>query len=181
MKDPCPSCSGHGKKSQQRSLSVNIPSGISNDTKIKLLNEGDVGERGGENGDLYVFVTVRPHDIFKINEADLHCKLPISFPIATLGGEVDVPIIEGGTVKLKIPAGTQNGEQLKIREKGMSKIRSISRGSLFVHIFVEVPKKLTPKQNELIEELAKEFLVKVDMNNPKDQESFFDKMKNLWK
>ena len=92
-----------------------------------------------------------------------------------------MPIIEGGTVKLKIPAGTQNGEQLKIREKGMSKIRSISRGSLFVHIFVEVPKKLTPKQNELIEELAKEFLVKVDMNNPKDQESFFDKMKNLWK
>ena len=153
ISNPCNSCGGHGRSQKQKKLSVSIPAGIEDGSRVRLIGEGEAGVRGGENGDLYVLVTINSHKIFKVNGADLHRKLDIKFTTAALGGEVEIQTIDGGKVMLKIPAGTQNGDQLKLREKGMTKVRSSARGDLFAHIFVEVPKKLTSKQKELLKQL----------------------------
>lgn len=175
IKNPCQKCRGNGRAPQQRSLLVNIPAGVEEGTRIRLTGEGDAGLRGGSSGDLYIFVTIKPHDLYKVDGTNLHCKLPINFILATLGGEVEVPDIEGNKVKLKIPAGTQNGDQLRLKGKGMSKVRSTIRGDMFAHIHIEIPKNLTKKQKELLETLDKE------LNKDKeDDASFFNKMKNLW-
>ncbi|XVN42992.1 MAG: molecular chaperone DnaJ [Candidatus Rickettsia vulgarisii] len=175
IKNPCKKCHGQGKLSQNRSLLVNIPAGIEERTRIRLTGEGEAGLRGGSNGDLYIFVNIKSHDLFKVDGINLHCKLPISFTTAALGGEVEVPDIEGGKVKLKIPAGTQNGELLRLRSKGMSKVRSTIRGDMLAHIHIEIPKHLNKKQKELLEELEKELAKSKD-----DDASIFNKMKNLW-
>ncbi len=176
IKNPCKKCHGQGRYSQHRNLLVNIPAGIEEGTRIRLTGEGDAGIRGGSNGDLYIFVTVKPHDLYKVDGINLHCRLPISFIKAILGGEIEVPDIEGGKVKLKIPAGTQNGEQLRLKGKGMSKVRSTIRGDMFAHIHIEIPKNLTKKQTELLEMLDTELASDKD----EDDASFFNKMKNLW-
>lgn len=176
IKNPCSKCHGMGRYSQQKSLLVNIPSGIEDATRIRLTGEGEAGTRGGSNGDLYIFVTIKPHEIFKINGIDLHCRLPISFTTAALGGEIEVPVIDGERVALKIPAGTQNGEKLRLRGKGMTKVRSSVRGDMLAQVYVEVPKNLSKKQRELIENLDKE----LQENYVNDDTSFFNKMKNLW-
>ncbi|WP_375319411.1 molecular chaperone DnaJ [Candidatus Tisiphia endosymbiont of Oplodontha viridula] len=176
IKNPCKKCHGQGRYSQHRNLLVNIPAGIEEGTRIRLTGEGDAGMRGGSSGDLYIFVTIKPHDLYKVDGINLHCRLPISFIKAILGGEVEVPDIEGGKVKLKIPAGTQNGEQLRLKGKGMSKVRSTIRGDMFAHIHIEIPKNLTKKQKELLEMLDKELTSDKD----EDDASFFNKMKNLW-
>lgn len=175
IKNPCKKCSGQGRSSQQKNLLVNVPAGIENSTRIRLVGEGEAGMRGGSNGDLYIYVNIKSHDIFKVDGADIHCKLPISFPTAALGGEVEIPDIDGGKISLKIPAGSQNGEQLRLKGKGMSKVRSISRGDMFAHIHIETPKTLTKKQRELLEAYSAE--IGESSNN---DGSFFDKMKNLW-
>lgn len=176
IKNPCTKCHGMGRYPQQKSLLVNIPSGIEDGTRIRLVGEGEAGTRGGSNGDLYIFVNIKPHEIFKVEGIDLHCRLPINFTTAALGGEIEVPIIDGGKVSLKIPAGTQNGEKLRLRGKGMTRVRSSARGDMLAQIYVEVPKNLTKKQRELIENLDKEF----SENYINDDTSFFNKMKNLW-
>ncbi|WP_425362716.1 molecular chaperone DnaJ [Candidatus Tisiphia endosymbiont of Hybos culiciformis] len=176
IKNPCKKCHGQGRYSQHRNLLVNIPAGIEESTRIRLTGEGDAGIRGGNNGDLYIFVTVKPHDLYKVDGINLHCRLPISFIKAILGGEIEVPDIEGGKVRLKIPAGTQNGEQLRLKGKGMSKVRSTIRGDMFAHMHIEIPKNLTKKQKELLELLDKELTSDKD----EDDASFFNKMKNLW-
>jgi molecular chaperone DnaJ len=176
IKNPCKKCHGQGRYSQHRNLLVNIPAGIEEGTRIRLTGEGDGGIRGGSNGDLYIFVTIKPHDLYKVDGINLHCRLPISFIKAILGGEVEVPDIEGGKVKLKIPAGTQNGKQLRLKGKGMSKVRSTIRGDMFAHIHIEIPKSLTKKQKELLEMLDTELTSDKD----EDDASFFNKMKNLW-
>lgn len=176
IKNPCKKCHGQGCYSQHRNLLVNIPAGIEEGTRIRLTGEGDAGVRGGSNGDLYIFVTIKPHDLYKVDGINLHCRLPISFIKAILGGEIEVPDIEGGKVKLKIPAGTQNGEQLRLKGKGMSKVRSTIRGDMFAHIHIEIPKNLTKKQKELLEMLDTELASDKD----EDDASFFNKMKNLW-
>ncbi|MCC8400037.1 MAG: molecular chaperone DnaJ, partial [Rickettsia endosymbiont of Platyusa sonomae] len=140
IKNPCKKCHGQGRHSQHKNLLVNIPAGIEEGTRIRLTGEGDAGIRGGSNGDLYIFVTIKPHDLYKVDGINLHCRLPISFIKAILGGEIEIPDIEGGKVKLKIPAGTQNGEQLRLKGKGMSKVRSTIRGDMFAHIHIEIPK-----------------------------------------
>ena len=152
ISNPCKSCGGYGRYQKQKKLSVSIPSGIEDGSRMRLLGEGEAGVRGGENGDLYISVSISPHKIFKVDGADLHRKLDIKFTTAALGGDVEVETIDGGKVMLKIPVGTQNGDQLKLRDKGMSKVRSSSRGDLFAHIFIEVPKKLTSKQKELLKQ-----------------------------
>ncbi|WP_341764212.1 molecular chaperone DnaJ [Candidatus Tisiphia endosymbiont of Beris chalybata] len=175
IKNPCTKCRGNGRSPQHRNLLVNIPAGVENGTRIRLTGEGDAGLRGGGNGDLYIFVTIKPHDLYKVDGINLHCRLPISFITAALGGEVEVPDIEGGKVKLKIPAGTQNADQLRLKGKGMSKIRSPIRGDMLAHIHIEIPKNLTKKQKESLEALGKE------LDKDKDDDaSFFNKMKNLW-
>ncbi len=175
IKNPCKKCHGNGRSSQHRNLLVNIPAGVEEGTRIRLTGEGDAGIRGGSSGDLYIFITIKPHDLYKVDGINLHCKLPINFILATLGGEVEVPDIEGTRVKLKIPAGTQNGDQLRLKGKGMSKVRSTVRGDMFAHIHVEIPKNLTKKQKELLEALNKEM-----NNDTENDDNFFNKMKNLW-
>jgi molecular chaperone DnaJ len=174
IKNPCKKCYGHGRVSQARNLLINIPAGIEDNTRMRLVGEGEAGVRGGASGDLYVMINIKHHEIFKVSGADVHCKLPISFTKAALGGEMEVPSIEGSRINLTIPAGTQNDDKLKLKGKGMSKIRSSSRGDMYVHINVEVPKSLTKKQKELIEELSKE------MSEDNKSSNFINKMKNLW-
>lgn len=177
IKNPCSTCHGQGRYAKQKHLMVNIPAGIENNTRIRIAGEGEAGIRGGSPGDLYLFVSVKPHDIYQVDGADLHFKLPISFTKAALGGEVLVPLIDGSKVKLKIPAGTETGDRVRLKEKGMSKVRSSARGDLYAHAYIHTPKKLTKKQRELLEELDKE-LGEVDANY-KD-EGFFSRMKNMW-
>jgi molecular chaperone DnaJ len=175
LKNPCGKCYGSGRYKQNRNLAVNVPAGIEDATKIRLTGEGEAGIHGGSSGDLYVYVNIRPHEIYKVSGSDLHCKLPISLTKAALGGEIQVPVIEGGSVNLKIPVGSQTGDKLNLPSQGMSKVRSRSRGNMIVHLYVEVPRNLNKKQRELLESLDKE-LIEEDT----DKKSFFDKMKNLW-
>ncbi|MGX6959730.1 MAG: molecular chaperone DnaJ [Rickettsia endosymbiont of Pentastiridius leporinus] len=175
IKNPCKKCHGMGRYNKHRNLSINIPAGVENGTRIRHTGEGEAGMRGGNNGDLYVDIAIKPHDIYKVDGTNLHCKLPVSFVNAALGGEVEVPVIEGGKVTLTIPAGTQNGDQLRLRGKGMSKIRSTIRGDMLAHIHVEVPKNLSKRQRELLEEFKQE-----SANEKENDGSFFNKMKSLW-
>jgi len=175
IKNPCKKCHGMGRYHKQRNLSINIPAGVENATRIRHTGEGEAGIRGGDSGDLYVDIAIKPHDIYKVDGTNLHCKLPISFVNAALGGEIEVPVIEGGKVNLTIPAGTQNADQLRLRSKGMSKIRSNIRGDMIAHVHVEVPKNLSKRQRELLEEFKKE-----SINEKENDGSFFNKMKSLW-
>jgi molecular chaperone DnaJ len=174
LKDPCSNCSGQGRVNEKKRVEVSIPAGIEDGNRIRLQGEGEAGARGGSAGDLYVFVNIKPHEVFKVDGRDIHARVPISFPVAALGGEVEVPTIDGSNVILKIPSGTQSGDKLRLKEKGMSIVRSSARGNMICHIFVEVPTKLSKKEKELIEQLATE------MESSKS-ESIFDKMKKLWK
>lgn len=177
IKNPCTTCHGNGRITKQKSLIINVPSGIEDNTRIRIASEGEAGIRGGANGDLYVFVSIKPHDIYKVENSNLHFKLPISFTKAVLGGEIEVPTIDGSKVKLTIPAGSETGDQLRIKGHGMSKVRSTSRGGLYAHVYVQIPKHLTKKQKDLLEELDKE-LGQVNQNY--SESGFFSKMKNLW-
>lgn len=177
IKNPCHSCHGSGRFNKQKHLIVNVPAGIESNTRIRIAGEGEAGMRGGLAGDLYVFVNVKPHDTYKVEAENLHCKLPLSFTKAALGGEVEVPTIDGSKVTLKIPAGIETGDKIRLKGKGMSKVRSSTRGDLYAHAYIQIPKKLTKKQKELIEELDQE-LGEVAVNC-KD-EGFFSRMKNMW-
>lgn len=179
IKNPCKKCHGEGRCHDKKTLQVNIPAGVENGTRIRLTGEGEAGMRSGHNGDLYIFVTVSTHALFRNEGADLHCRLPISITTAILGGEVEVPTIDGGAISLKIPSGTQSGDKFRIKDKGMSKVRSTSKGDMYVHAFVEIPKTLTKKQKELVEELKKEF-GETTPSSSEEKKSFFEKMKNLW-
>lgn len=177
IKNPCKKCSGQGRYQDKRSMNVSIPAGIEDGTRMRMAGEGEAGGMGGQNGDLYVFVHVAPHPVFKTEGADLHIRMPINFITASLGGEIEVPLIEGGGAKLKIPAGTQVNDKFRMRGKGMSRIRQSARGDMYVHAHVEIPKSLNKKQKELMLELQKEF---GDENANFGSKSFMDKMKNLW-
>lgn len=173
IKNPCVSCSGAGRSKEKISKVINIPAGIQNEQRIKYSGDGEAGVRSGDAGDLYVLVNILPHKFFKVDGVDLYCKMAIPYTQAVLGGELEVPVIDGSTVKVSIPSGTQNDTKLKLKSKGMSKIRSDIRGDMYVQVFIDVPKKISKKQKELLEELDKEL-----QNN--DEESLFDKVKNLW-
>lgn len=179
IKNPCSKCHGQGRHDDRRTLNVNIPAGVEDGTRMRLAGEGEAGANGGEAGDLYVFVHVNTHPVFKTEGADLHCRFPINFITATIGGEVEVPVIEGGAVKLKIPAGTQVGDKFRLKGKGMSKVRQSARGNMYVHAFIDIPKSLTKKQKDLLLELQKEF--GDSPTNVVGSKSFIDKMKDLWR
>ena len=176
--NPCSTCHGSGRHSKNRNLIINVPVGVENGMRIRIAGEGEAGLRGGSVGDLYVFITVKPHKFFKVEGENLHFKLPISFTRAALGGEIEVPTIEGAKVSLKIPAGTETGDQLRLKGKGMSRVRSSARGDLYAHAYIETPKKLTQKQKALLEELDKEFGVTTNTNY--QDNGFFSKVKNMW-
>ena len=175
IKNPCKTCHGSGKVIKERTLSVNIPQGVEDSTRIRLTGEGESGHRGGPPGDLYLFVSVKSHSIFTREGVDLHCKVPIKLSAAALGGGVEVPSIDG-KVSLNIPAGTQSGDKFRLKNKGMTKLRSTARGDLYVHVHVETPVKLNKRQIELLEEFERE---NTEQCNP-ESTSFFKKMRDLF-
>ena len=154
IKDPCVKCRGEGRTKTSKTVEVNIPAGIDDGQRIRLSGEGEPGQHGAPAGDLYVNVRVRQHKIFERNGLDLHCELPISFAIAALGGEVEVPTLDG-KVKLHIPKETQTGRRMRVKGKGIKSLRSSSTGDLYCHILVETPVNLTDRQKELLEEFEK--------------------------
>jgi molecular chaperone DnaJ len=155
IEDPCPSCTGSGRVTRERALSVNIPQGVEDGTRIRLAGEGEAGVRGGPPGDLYIFLSLASHAIFQRDGADLHCRVPISMVTAALGGEFEVPTIERGKSKVKVPSGTQTGRRFRIAGKGMPVLRSRQIGDMYVQVAVETPQNLTKKQQELLAEFEK--------------------------
>src|SRR6266403_3507567 len=155
IEDPCPSCAGSGRVTRDRNLSVNIPPGVEDDTRIRLAGEGEAGVRGGPSGDLYIFLSIATHAFFQRDGADLHCRVPISMVQAALGGEFEVPTIEGAKTRVTVPEGTQSGRRFRLHGKGMPVLRSRQTGDMYVQVMVETPQKLTKRQRELLNEFEK--------------------------
>ncbi len=173
--DPCPACSGAGRVARERTLSVNIPQGVEDGTRIRLAGEGEAGLRGGPSGDLYIFLSIKPHPMFHRDGADLYCRVPISMVQATLGGEFPLGTIDGGETRVKVPEGTQTGRQFKIRGKGMPVLRSRDFGDLYVQAVVETPQNLTKRQRELLAEFDQES----SHRTQPESAGFFAKMKDF--
>ena len=174
---PCSSCNGQGKKQASKRLSVTIPKGVDDGTRIRLSGKGEAGSKGGSNGDLYLFISIEPHSIFKRSEENLFYELPISITEAALGTTVEVPSIDGGKTKIKIPSGTQSGKQLRLRGKGMPILRRNISGDLYIRIITEVPTSLSKRQKELLAE----FKSLEDMKSNPLMKNFFDRAKKFWK
>ena len=177
ISNPCSSCRGAGKTQSNESVSVKIPKGVDDGTRIRIAGKGEAGTKGGSNGDLYLFISVEPHDIFKRSEENLFYELPISFADAALGATVEVPSIDGGKTKIKIPSGTQSGKQLRLRGKGMPVLKRNLFGDLYIRVVTEVPTSLTKRQKELLSEFKD---LEDNKSNPLIK-SFFDKAKKFWK
>jgi molecular chaperone DnaJ len=175
ISDPCHSCGGQGRVTKERTLSVNIPAGVEDGTRIRLANEGEAGLRGGPPGDLYIFLSVRPHEFFQRDGADLFCKVPVSMTIASLGGEFEVPTIDGKKARVAVPEGTQTGKQFRLKGKGMPVLRSSQFGDMYIQVAVETPVNLSKRQRELLREFDKEA-----GNNSPESEGFFSKAKAFW-
>ncbi len=173
--DPCATCSGQGRTNKERNLSVNIPAGVEDGTRIRLAGEGEAGLRGGPTGDLYIFLSLRPHEFFQRDGADLYCKVPISMAVASLGGEIEVPTIDGKKSRVTIPEGTQNAKQFRLKAKGMPVLRSSQHGDMYIQVSVETPVNLTRRQKELLKEFDTEA-----RNNSPESEGFFSKAKAFW-
>ncbi|MEQ1901815.1 MAG: molecular chaperone DnaJ [Devosia sp.] len=176
MDNPCTDCGGQGRKQENRKLSVDIPKGIEDGTRIRLANEGEAGLRGGPPGDLYIFISVKPHDLFHRDGADLHARVPIAMTTAALGGEFEVPTLDGLRAKVKVAAGTQPGQRVRLKSKGMPVLRSKDLGDLYVQLDVETPQALSKRQRELLEEFHK---LTTKETSP-TSEGFFAKLKSLF-
>ncbi len=153
--DPCGSCSGAGRVTKERTLSVNIPAGVEDGTRIRLAGEGEAGLRGGPPGDLYIFLSIKPHEFFQRDGADIFCKVPISMTTAALGGNIDIPALDGTTTRVKIPEGSESGKQFRLKGKGMPVLRQKMTGDMYIQVEVETPKNLSRRQRELLEEFEK--------------------------
>ena len=175
IKNPCRSCSGQGRIEKERALSVNIPAGVETGTRIRLAGEGEAGLRGGPSGDLYIFIEVKEHALFQRDGAHLFCRVPVSMTTAAMGGEVEVPTIDGGRSRVKVPAGAQSGKQMRLRAKGMPALRGGGIGDMLIELAVETPVNLTARQKELL----REFEALSAENNPEGS-SFFSKVKGFW-
>src|SRR5210317_2234907 len=175
IKNPCKSCGGQGRIEKDRALSVNIPAGVETGTRIRLSGEGEAGLRGGSSGDLYIFIEVAPHDIFQREGTNLFCRVPVSMTTAALGGDIEVPTIDGGRSRVKIPSGSQSGRQMRLRSKGMPSVRGGGVGDMFIELQVETPVNLTARQKEIL----KEFEALSSDNSPESQ-GFFKKVKRFW-
>jgi molecular chaperone DnaJ len=150
IETPCPSCNGAGRATRERTLSVTIPVGVEDGTRIRLAGEGEAGVRGGPPGDLYIFLSIKPHEFFQRDGADLFCRVPIAMTTAALGGQIEVPTIDGGRTRVKIPEGTESGKQFRLKSKGMPVLRSKQQGDLYIQVEVETPKNLSRKQRDLL-------------------------------
>ena len=175
IKNPCSSCGGQGTQKKDRALSVNVPPGVETGTRIRLAGEGETGPRGGISGDLYIFIEVSKHKIFERDGLNLFCRVPVSMAKASLGGEVEVPTIDGGRSRVRIPAGSQSGRQMRLKGKGMPAIKTVQKGDMFIEMAVETPVNLTARQKELLQE----FEELSEDNNP-ETNSFFSSVKTFW-
>jgi molecular chaperone DnaJ len=156
IEDPCPTCAGSGRVTRERTLAVNIPAGVEDGTRIRLAGEGEAGARGGPSGDLYIFVSLAQHLFFQRDGADLHCRVPISMVTAALGGGFDVPLIDGGKTRVRVPEGTQSGRVFRLHGKGMPVLRARGTGDMYVQVMVETPQKLSKRQKELLAEFERQ-------------------------
>jgi molecular chaperone DnaJ len=156
ISDPCSTCSGAGRVVKERTLSVNIPAGVEDGTRIRLAGEGEAGLRGGPAGDLYIFLSIKPHEFFQRDGADIFCRVPISMTTAALSGHIDVPTVDGGKTRVKVPEGTETGKQFRLKGKGMPVLRSKVMGDMYIQVEVETPKNLSARQRELLEAFERE-------------------------
>ncbi|PCK00410.1 MAG: molecular chaperone DnaJ [Zetaproteobacteria bacterium] len=181
IKDPCKKCAGAGRVKKTKTLKIKIPAGVETGRRIRLTGEGEAGLRGGPRGDLYVMINVKPHKLFQRDGANLYCRVPITVTRAALGGEIEVPTIEGKRASVKIPSGTQTGQQFRLRSKGMSMIRSDARGDMYINIFVETPVNLNKKQQDLLRDLDKSMDDgKHSGKNSPESSGFFKKIREFW-
>jgi molecular chaperone DnaJ len=177
IKDPCKTCRGAGRAKKNRHLEVKIPLGVEEGMRIRVAGEGEAGIRGGMAGDLYVVIQIKKHRFFQRKSQNIFCRIPIPFTKAALGGEIEVPSIDGSKVALKIPHGTQTGQQLRLRNQGMSILHSKSRGDMIIEVFVEVPVNLTKHQKELLEQFDNQ---ETSHHNNPESSGFFAKVKEFW-
>jgi molecular chaperone DnaJ len=176
MDQPCTDCGGQGRRQENRRLSVDIPKGIEDGTRIRLANEGEAGLRGGPPGDLYIFISIRPHDLFQRDGADLYARVPIAMTTAALGGEFEVPTLDNGRAKVKVASGTQPGQRVRLKGKGMPVLRSKDIGDLYVQLDIETPQNLSRRQRELLEEFQR---LTTEDTNP-TSEGFFAKLRKVF-
>lgn len=175
INDPCPKCSGRGRVRRNRKITIKIPAGIDNGMQIPLRKQGEPGLRGGENGDLYIFVTVKPHKLFTRENYDLYCDVTVSFTQAALGGEIDVPTLNG-MIKHNLPEGTQPGTVIRLRGQGIQNLRGAGKGDLYIKVNVEIPRKLTDKQKELLRQFDETLTGK----EYEAKKSFFERVKDAF-
>ncbi len=175
ISDPCDECSGQGRVTRERTLSVDIPAGIEDGVRIRLGGEGEAGSRGGPPGDLYIFLSIRSHEFFQRDGADLFCKIPISMATAALGGQFEVACLDNTKSRVKVPEGTQTGKQFRLRGKGMPIMRSSDIGDLYIQVVTETPQKLSKRQRELLEEFEQ---ISSEDNSP-ESTGFFTRMKKF--
>ncbi len=181
IKNPCKKCGGAGRVQKSKTLKVKIPAGVETGRRIRLTGEGEAGVRGGPRGDLYVMINVKPHKLFQRDSNNLYCRVPITITRAALGGEIEVPTIEGTRASVKVPAGTQTGQQFRLRGKGMSMLRSESRGDMYIEIFVETPVNLNKKQQDLLRDLDNSMGDGKNANKHSPESSgFFKKIREFW-
>lgn len=181
IRNACKTCGGAGRVRREKTLKVSIPEGIDHGRRIRLTGEGEAGTRGGTAGDLYVLVNIKPHKFFQRDGANVYCRVPIPMITAALGGEVEVPTIAGSRTKMKIPSGTQTGQQFRLKSKGMPVMRSDAKGDMFIEIFVETPVNLNGKQKDLFKKLADDLGDNSGGKHSPESSSFVTKVKELWK
>ncbi|MDA0996974.1 MAG: molecular chaperone DnaJ [Proteobacteria bacterium] len=179
IKNPCKACAGAGRKQKEKTLAVTIPPGVEDGTRIRLAGEGEAGLRGAPAGDLYIFLAIKPHRFFKRDGADIYVRVPIPMTTAALGGQIEVPTVEGKLARLTIPEGTPTGHQLRLKGKGMSVLRSTSRGDMFVQVAVETPVNLTKQQKDLLKEFDGSDGKDSRKHSP-ESHGFLDKVKEIW-
>jgi molecular chaperone DnaJ len=176
IREPCKTCNGQGRVRKEKTLKVSIPAGIEHGRRIRLSGEGESGLKGGPSGDLYVLLNIKSHKFFAREGANLYCRVPVSMADAALGGSVEVPTIDGSRADVKVPAGTQTGQQFRLKGKGMSMMRTSSRGDMYIEIFVETPVNLSGKQKDLL----KQFVGKNPTKNSPESAGFLNKVKEFW-
>jgi molecular chaperone DnaJ len=178
VKEPCGTCAGQGRVKKQKTLAVKIPSGVDEGDRIRLAGEGEAGVNGGPPGDLYVVIRLKPHAVFSRENSDLHCEMPISFTMAALGGELEIPTLDG-SAKIKVPPETQTGKIFRLRGKGIKAVRSNDYGDLFCHVVVETPVNLNARQRELLQELESINERDAGRHNPRAK-TWMDKVKEFF-
>ncbi len=175
IENPCRTCGGQGRVHKEKTLAVNIPAGVEDGNRIRLAGEGEAGLRGGPAGDLYIFLSVTPHPIFRREGHHIHCRVPLAMTTAALGGSIEVPVLDGSRAKVAVPAGSQAGKQFRLKGKGMSVLNSAARGDMYVQVVVETPMNLTKRQRELLDEFEK---AGGDETSP-ESSGFFAKVKEM--